>query len=138
MRVGCGGGIKMVTPSRFFTSAKPFPTEQRDNATERESLHIALAQEEGAEIGILSDGTCLETGKPTLTRDGLYSVNLTMIVGASQHRRTTVVKARDGETEDGVQQRVHAAFVRSVCEARSVVLMTDEGVSRRSRRVQVR
>ena len=127
----------MVTPSRFFTSARPSPTEQHDNAIKRESLHVALGQEEGVEISILSDGTRLETGKPALTRDGLYSVNLTMTVGAGQHRRTTVVKARDGETEGGVQQRVHAAFVRSVCEAKSVMPMPDEGTSRRSRRVQV-
>lgn len=121
----------MVTPSRFFTSAKPSSAEQHDEAGGQESPHVASGQGKGVEISILSDETRVETGKPTLTRDELYSVNLAMTVGAHQHRRTTVVKARDGETEGEVQQRVHAAFVRSVCEARSVVPMTDEGVSRR-------
>ena len=131
----------MVTPSRFFTSAKPSPTEQHDNATKRERLYVGFGQEEGAEISTLSDGTRLETSKPTLVRDGFYSVDLTMIVGVDQHRRTIVVKAREGETEGGVKQRAHAAFVRSVCDARSVApasSLAEDEASHRSRRVRVR
>jgi hypothetical protein len=130
----------MVTPSRFFTSAKPSPLEQHDNATKQERLYVGFGQE-GAEISTLSDGTRLETSKPTLVRDGLYSVDLTMIVGVDQHKRTIVVKAREGETEGGVKQRAHAAFIRSVCDARSVMpasSLAEDEASHRSRRVRIR
>jgi hypothetical protein len=131
----------MVTPSRLFTSAKPSPTEQRDDPIERENLRAALDPRGGVEVSILSDETRLETDRPALTRDGLYLVNLVMTVGADQHRRTIVVKAREGETESAVKRRVHSAFVRSVCNARSVVLASapaEDEASPRSRRVQIR
>lgn len=125
----------MVTPSGIFSSGSPpvlrKAVELRSEQEKCLAAHVSGQDVEvavvHARVTILSDQTSLETERPRPPRNGTYMVTVTMTKAGRVQRRMIPVKARARDSEVAVEQRVHSAFVRSVCEAMHVVPLPPSG-----------
>lgn len=118
----------MVTPSGIFSSSPPsVPRKAKETRLEQEASRTAGLSEQDVKVAVvhtkvtmLPDQTSLETERPEPPQRGIYMVGVTMTAAGQVQRRVVPVKARAYDSEASVQQRVHSAFVRSVCEAKHV------------------